>query len=58
MDRERFVALWRSHNRLTGAAGPERLEQLMGEMESYLDAEGFATIEVPYLCRAWSVRRV
>jgi SAM-dependent methyltransferase len=58
MSRSRYLDLWRSHNRLNVLAGPERFAAFMAEMKAYLEACGIETVEVPYLCRAWTVRRV
>ena len=53
MDAERYLNLWRSHNLLNAAAGPERMRGLLAEIAARLgDAE---RVDVPYLCRAWTV---
>ncbi|WP_254512767.1 class I SAM-dependent methyltransferase [Anatilimnocola floriformis] len=57
MSRARYLTLWRSHNRLTITAGPERFAQLLQEIESHLDQLGLAEVDVPYRCEAWSARR-
>ncbi len=57
MERRRFAELWRSHNRLRVAAGPERYPQLMGAIESLLEAAGVDAVSVPYVCRAWTATR-
>ena len=56
MSRERYLTLWRSHNRLSAAAGP-RFAELTKRLGEMLAERGVATVEVPYICRAWSVRR-
>lgn len=56
MSPERYLQLWRSHNRLTTIAGPERFAQLLGEIETYLRQQALVTIDVPYRCEAWSAR--
>ncbi len=56
MPRDRFVNLWRSHNRLTIAAGP-RFPQLIDAIERDLDQHGVTQVDVPYACRSWTVRR-
>lgn len=53
MEVERYLNLWRSHNLLTAAAGPERMRELLAEIAARLgDAE---RVDVPYVCRAWTV---
>jgi SAM-dependent methyltransferase len=54
MSRERFLALWRGHNRLTNLAGPERFEPLLADIAGYLEREGLETVDVTYCCRAWT----
>jgi ubiquinone/menaquinone biosynthesis C-methylase UbiE len=54
---QRYLDLWRSHNRLNTTAGPERMAALLGDIEDYLTQEGMPEVEVPYRCKAWSVRR-
>lgn len=56
MDRARFLRLWQSHNLLNSTAGPDRFARFLDELTRHLDEEGVATVEVPYLCRAWSAR--
>ena len=56
MSRARFVDLWRSHNRLTAAAGPG-FAGLIERIERLVDDGGSDCLEVPYRARAWSVRR-
>ncbi|MCA9511374.1 MAG: hypothetical protein KC560_11770, partial [Myxococcales bacterium] len=58
MPRERFVRLWRSHNRLKAAVGDDGLERLLAELETYLDDRRVELVELPYRARAWSARRV
>lgn len=57
MSKERYLELWRSHNRLNTIAGPERFRLLLSEIENYLAVNGTSEIEVPYRCEAWSARR-
>lgn len=53
MTRARFVALWQSHNRLAEAAGPA----LPGLIAAIADrVADLATVEVPYLTRAFTAR--
>ena len=52
MTRERYLDLWRSHNLLNAAAGPERMATLLAKIERHLaDTE---SVVVPYVCRAWT----
>ena len=57
MSRERYLDLWRSHNRLNNTAGPQRFAAFMAELSSYLDQRELEVIDVPYNCEAWSARR-
>lgn len=57
MSRERYLDLWRSHNRLNYTAGPERFNALINELTAELDAQAIETVDVPYRCEAWSCRR-
>jgi trans-aconitate methyltransferase len=52
MSAERFVELWRSHHLLARAIGADGIEELCAELERYL---GGRAIEVPYVCRSWTV---
>ncbi len=56
MDMERYLDLWRSHNRLKTLAGQERFQAFMADLTLYLKARGEEAIEVFYLCRAWTAR--
>lgn len=56
MSPERYLNLWRSHNRLNAFAGPERFASFLAELQDYLTAERLDQIEVPYCCQAWTVR--
>ena len=56
MDRVRFVNLWKSHNRLTVALGEQRMREVLGAIE--LLVKDAHTIDVPYLCRAWTAQVV
>jgi hypothetical protein len=57
MPRDRFVSLWKSHNRLTITAGPDVFAKLIRDIEQDLEAHKIASVPMPYLCRAWTVRR-
>jgi SAM-dependent methyltransferase len=54
MARDRFVDLWRSHNRLAVAAGTA-LPALIAEIEALVAGE--AMVDVPYTTRSWTARR-
>lgn len=53
MSRERYLDLWRSNNRVCTAAG-ERLAALLDEVGSAFDRCGKASVDIPYVCRAWT----
>ncbi len=55
MSRERYLDLWRSHNRLTTVAGPERFAEIIAEVTAQVESAG-VEIDVPYICEAWSAR--
>jgi ubiquinone/menaquinone biosynthesis C-methylase UbiE len=57
MSRERYLNLWRSHNRLSVTAGPERSRKILKRIESWLDAERLDKVDVPYVCTAWTAFR-
>jgi ubiquinone/menaquinone biosynthesis C-methylase UbiE len=48
----RYLDLWRSHNLLNVAAGPEAMATLLDEIAERL--EGVRSVEVPYICRAFT----
>ena len=54
MPRDRFRALWRSHNHLAETAGPERLPRVLAAIDAL--TEPLDTVDVPYATRAWTVR--
>ncbi len=54
MEAERYLNLWRSHNLLNAAAGPEGMARLLPEIERIV--AGARRVEVPYLCRSWTAR--
>ena len=56
MNRERFLDLWRSHNVLNTSATPEQMAWLLSEVGPLLPERG--EVAVPYVCRAWTCRRV
>lgn len=57
MSKERYLDLWRSHNRLNTLAGPERFEALLQNIKGYLEQRQLGELDVPYRCEAWSARR-
>jgi SAM-dependent methyltransferase len=57
MPKERYLNLWRSHNRLNTLAGPDRFAAFILELTDYLDNRGLEAIDVPYDCEAWSAWR-
>jgi SAM-dependent methyltransferase len=56
MSRERYLGLWRSHNRLSVTAGPNRYAAFLRELEEYLVGATIERVDVPYACRAWTAR--
>ena len=54
---ERYLDLWRSHNRLRTLSTPEQFAAFMQELTDYLASRGDEPIEVSYLCKAWTARR-
>lgn len=58
MSVERFVALWRSHNRLNAAAGPARFEAFIVELRDHLHRHQVTTVRVPYTVKCWTAVRV
>ncbi len=57
MSQERYLNLWKSHNRLNTLAGPERFAALFHDIREYLEQRGLNEFDVPYRCEAWSARR-
>jgi len=57
MSPERYLDLWRSHNRLRTLSTPEQFAAFMQELTDYLASRGDEPIEVSYLCKAWTARR-
>ncbi|TPV95066.1 MAG: class I SAM-dependent methyltransferase [Myxococcales bacterium FL481] len=54
MTAARYVDLWRSHHRLTVAAGPDRMEAFCRLVAAELQRRGLHRLDVPYCCRAYS----
>ncbi len=57
MPKERYLELWRSHNRLNNTAGPDRFTSFFNELQNYLNQRQVVQVDVPYHCEAWSARR-
>lgn len=58
MNNERYLDLWRSHHRLNTIAGPKRMAAFMEELQVHLQEQRGDQIDVPYLCKAWTARRI
>ena len=58
MSTQRFVDLWRSHNRLNHMAGADRMTTILDAIERQLEDERAGQVPVPYLCRSWTARRI
>ncbi len=56
MPRDRFLQLWRGHNRLNNIAGPERFGRFFTAVSAYLEAGAVDVVPVAYRCRAWTAR--
>lgn len=54
MSAERYLDLWRGHNRLNNIAGPERFTRFITAVEGYLRDHALASVPVTYRCRAWT----
>jgi ubiquinone/menaquinone biosynthesis C-methylase UbiE len=57
MSASRFLNYWRSHNRFGVTAGPQRREQFLSVLKTYLDPLEDQTLQIPLVCQAWSARR-
>ena len=57
MSKDRYLDLWRSHNRLNNVAGPDRFTDFVDELTDYLRRRQIEQIDVPYDCASWSARR-
>jgi ubiquinone/menaquinone biosynthesis C-methylase UbiE len=55
MTPERYVGVWRSVNDIQAQAGPERFARILEAIEKKVS--GLQEIVVPYLTRAWTVRK-
>lgn len=58
MPRERYLELWKSHNRLNTIAGPDRFSTFFHELTAHLEREQIHQVEVWYECNSWSARRI
>lgn len=56
MSPERYLGAWRSVNDIQAQAGPERFEKIMTAISN--EIAGMQEVVVPYMTRAWTVRRV
>ncbi len=54
MTTERFLALWKGHNRLNNIAGPTRFAKFFSSVHAHLHEQGVEEIPVHYRCRAWT----
>lgn len=57
MSKERYLDLWKSHNRLNTLAGPERFAAFLHDIRDFLERRQIEEVDVPYRCEAWSARR-
>lgn len=55
---DRYLNLWRSHNRLNNIAGQDRFDAFCDELQDYLRSNSIEQIDLPYDCEAWSAQRV
>lgn len=58
MSHERFLELWRSHNKLNWACREIGLDGFLAALREHLRAHEPDPVEVPYRCRAWTARAV
>ena len=56
MSLDRYLDLWRSHNRLTTTAGADRFAALLNDLQAFLLQRKEPEVSVPYLCEAWTAR--
>jgi len=57
-DRQGYMDLWRSRNRLRSIAGDDAFDHFLLRLAEHLDDQSIDNIEVPYICGAWSSRVV
>jgi ubiquinone/menaquinone biosynthesis C-methylase UbiE len=58
MSHARYLALWKSHNRLNTIAGPDRFARFLAKLTDHLQQNPGEPIDVPYRCESWSARRM
>jgi predicted ferric reductase len=58
MSHERFLELWRSHNKLNWACREIGIEPFLAALREHLREHEPDPVDVAYRCRAWTVRRV
>ena len=58
MSRERYLDLWRSHNLLNTAAGPEKMDRFLDALEKWITEHlgEDDLVDVPYTCRVYTSR--
>ena len=57
MSRDRFLQLWKSHNRLNTIVGPIRFAAFFVELSEHLEQHSIDQVIVRYDCESWSARR-
>lgn len=57
MSHERFLELWRSHNKLNYACREIGLDGFLAKLAEHLRDHEPDPVDVPYRCRAWTARR-
>ena len=55
---DHYLELWRSQNRLTTIAGSQRLDVFLHALKGYLFRQHPDGVEIPYVSRAWTARRL
>ena len=56
VDRQGYLDLWRSRNRLRSIAGDAAFERFLSHLAEHLARHSIDRVEIPYVCRAWSAR--
>jgi SAM-dependent methyltransferase len=56
VDRQGYMDLWRSRNRLQSIAGDVAFERFLAQLAQHLAERSIDRVEVPYVCGAWSAR--
>jgi len=57
MSHERYLDLWRSHNKLNWACREHGLDGFLAALREHLHAHEPDPVNVPYRCRAWTATR-